>query len=235
MATPTKEDLIKFIQEREFSSESIQKIMDMSIQKAQNNEILKDFAYTIDSINLTYNYEIELTQELDALAENHNFTLLDIYKMTLWKLNRFPYVDDKIMLKYNHLASYKEELTPEAEKEAREILTILLKTKGVRLPMASTYLRFRNPNLFQIIDQRVWRVVQEYRREMNLVYKNSDNVQEEIDKYFNYLKDLRNLAKEKNIVFKNADRAFYEWDIQKGNKLKYYVSNFIHRGRRKSN
>ena len=40
-----------------------------------------------------------------------------------------------------------------------EILTSLLKTKGVQLAMASTILRFRNPNIFQIIDQRVYRVI----------------------------------------------------------------------------
>lgn len=40
-----------------------------------------------------------------------------------------------------------------------EILTSLLKTKGVQLAMASTILGFRNPNIFQIIDQRVYRVI----------------------------------------------------------------------------
>lgn len=40
---------------------------------------------------------------------------------------------------------------------AEEILRKLLMTPGIRLPMASTILRFKNPNVYQIIDQRAYR------------------------------------------------------------------------------
>ena len=87
--------------------------------------------------------------------------------------------------------------------------------------MASTYLRFRNPKLFQIIDQRVWRVVQEYREEADTTLHHSENIDNEIDKYFKYLETLRELANKHNIAFENADRAFYVWDIYHGHNVEY--------------
>lgn len=188
-----------------------------------NNSIATQncFIYKIDDDILAYDYEIDLTRKLDELGVNHDFTLLDIYKITLWKLNRFPYIEDigNFMQKFNDLASYST-LTPEAEEATKDVLKLLLSTKGIRLPMASTYLRFRNPDLFQIMDQRVWRIVQQYLGKTDTDYPYLDDVDSQIDKYFNYLKDLRKLANEKNIQFRDADRAFYEWDIKKGNKLK---------------
>ena len=43
----------------------------------------------------------------------------------------------------------------------KQILKGLLKTNGVQLGMASTILRYRNPNIYQIIDQRIYRVIYE--------------------------------------------------------------------------
>lgn len=210
---------------------------DEFIVRHDNSSATKNcFVYKIDDDILTYDYEIDLTRNLDELGVNHDFTLLDIYKITLWKLKRFPYVEDKdnFMQKFNHLASYST-LTPKAEEEAKDVLMLLLSTRGIRLPMASTYLRFRNPNLFQIMDQRVWRIIQQYLGKTDTDYPYLDDVDSQIDKYFNYLKDLRTLANKKNIQFRDADRAFYEWDIKKGNKLKRTSSKTINGASRKSN
>jgi hypothetical protein len=47
-------------------------------------------------------------------------------------------------------------LNPGVEERARPILAALLAARGVDLPMASTFLRFRNPSVFQIIDRHAW-------------------------------------------------------------------------------
>lgn len=224
MAKYNKIKLIKSILGTELNEHELQNIMDI-VSEAQQRPQQENFVYYIEGIRLTYDYEMELTRELDSLDTNYPFTLQDIYKITLWKVNRFPYVkkdiEDDLMCKFNRLALYHN-LT-EAKDDARDVLTILLNTKGVRLPMASTYLRFRNPNLFQIIDQRVWRVVQKYRGETDTELHHSDNAEIEIEKYFKYIETLRELAEDKkyNIPFKDADRAFYAWDIYQGNNVKY--------------
>ena len=40
-----------------------------------------------------------------------------------------------------------------------ELLKELLNTKGIKIAIASTILRFKNPNIYQIIDQRVYRFI----------------------------------------------------------------------------
>jgi len=94
-------------------------------------------------------------------------------------------------------------------------LCSLLECKGVRLPMASTYLRFRNPSVFQIIDQRVWH--QLYDNE----YENSYNKDVQIKKYLQYLKDLQIQCQRDNIHFEIADRYYYLKDIEENHHIRY--------------
>ncbi len=211
--------LINSIVRTKLSDAELKNIMDV-IEQSHNQD---SFVYYIDGIRLTYDYEMNLTKELDSLDENYVFTLYDIYKITLWKVNRFPNIttDSVFMQKFNELATITYEDFNAKKQNITEVLKELLNTKGVRLPMASTYLRFRNPKLFQIIDQRVWRVVQEYREEADTTLHHSENIDNEIDKYFKYLETLRELANKHNIAFENADRAFYVWDIYHGHNVEY--------------
>lgn len=170
-----------------------------------------------------YNYQEHLTNELDARGSDYAFTMDDIYKMTLWKVNRFPTIDDKEFLKkYNQLGSYTS--LEESKTLTTEVLGILLgkQTCGVRLAMASTYLRFRNPHIFQIIDQRVWRQVQLFREEKdNTELKVPQPITEQINLYIHYLEDLRKLSEVHQVRFEDADRVFYLIDIEQGNKINY--------------
>ena len=89
--------------------------------------------------------------------------------------------------------------------------------------MASTFLRFRNPKLFQIIDQHVYRIL--YGKELSLPLGNSQSNKEEICRiYFKYLGDLEKKCKELEIPFEKADRILYKADkrINKDVKLKNY-------------
>lgn len=101
-----------------------------------------------------YDYHPELTGELDEL-DAKNFNHETLYKIVLWKLSRFPYISDDLV---NKLKSIKV-IEPKKHQEVRDILRKLLNTPGIALPMASTILRFINPNTFQIIDDRSYRVL----------------------------------------------------------------------------
>jgi hypothetical protein len=97
--------------------------------------------------------------------------------------------------------------------------------------MASSILRFRNPAVFQIIDQRLHRVVydkgdriaynrefKEYQRILN--GKSDGKINQQCELYFRYLDDLIQLCNELNIQFLKSDRILFQYDLELGNKLR---------------
>ena len=123
--------------------------------KKEGKIFKKDFEYS------------EVTDDLDNL-QNEDFNISTIRQITLWKLDRYVSLDKKVIKKINNLKS----LTEFDEKKTRNVLKDLLDCEGVGLPMASTYLRFRNPHVFQIIDARAYRAAFDY--EVNEVLSSSE-------------------------------------------------------------
>lgn len=156
----------------------------------------------------TFGYS-DVTDKLDSLC-SRNFTKEDLYMITLWKVNRFPIINDDIIDKLNTLRS----LDTINEEKTRDALNLLLDIKGVRLPMASTYLRFLNPNIYQIIDVRAYRAAFCYDEKRPDYTKASND--ECIDIYLNYLNRLREIAQIGYygvvVEFKDLDRFLYEID-----------------------
>ena len=95
------------------------------------------------------------------------------------------------------------------------VLNILLNTKGVDLPMASTILRFRNPRVFQIIDRHAYRAV--YGKNYP-IYIGSPN-DRKIEKYFDYIDELITLCEQRELDFQSIDRLLYIFDKKKNGKL----------------
>ena len=87
--------------------------------------------------------------------------------------------------------------------------------KGVRLAMASTILRFKNPTIYQIIDQRVYRFI--YGEELK--YSLTD-IDQQIKIYLDYLDKLRFVCAKHNVEFDNADRVFYSMDKTHNHDIK---------------
>jgi hypothetical protein len=162
-----------------------------------------------------FNYEPELTEKLDELSKNNTeFTRSTFDEITLWKVSRYPHIDDEIIEAVNNLAQYNT--LDEAIEPLKKALRLLLEAKGVRLAMASTYLRFRNPQVFQIIDQRVYRQV--YKTDLKVPHK----IEDQIELYVQYLRDLRLRCIEKGKDFFSADRVFYLEDRSEGNTVDNY-------------
>ncbi|MCO6472781.1 MAG: hypothetical protein J5I57_03545 [Melioribacteraceae bacterium] len=86
------------------------------------------------------------------------------------------------------------------------------------MPIASSILRFKNPSLYQVIDQRAYRLIND--DELKL----PSSIENQIDLYLVYLSKLRDVCKNNNIPFKDADRILYEIDkkVNKKIKLKNY-------------
>lgn len=107
-----------------------------------------DFNGDLSKFLHEYKYQPKLTRKLDDL-EGVNFTPDLLNEIVLWKVNRYVSLDGDQLHRIDGLATLK----PGEHGRARLILEELLDAHGVDLPMASTFLRFRNPSVFQIIDR----------------------------------------------------------------------------------
>lgn len=173
-----------------------------------------DIEITNDDLqNVNYKYQLELTSKLDDLDNDFNQEIIN--EIVLWKVNRYSFLDDETLSLLNKIT--KDNLIIDVEHTTK-ILTELLNTKGIQLAMASTILRFKNPNIYQIIDQRVYRFV--YGVEMPKYFS---SVEKQIDFYIEYLQKLRQVCIEKEIDFNLSDRIIYELDKlhNKEIKIKY--------------
>jgi thermostable 8-oxoguanine DNA glycosylase len=163
-----------------------------------------------------FDFNPDLTNELDNIKGDFDENIIN--KIALWKLNRFPRLTDELIRRLNKIG-YDEG----HKEEHKKLLIDLLGCSGVQLPMASTFLRFKNPKLFQIIDQHAYRLLTG--DELSLPLSNSQSNKEKICQfYFRYLEDLEKKCKELEIPFEKADRILYQADkrINKDVKLKNY-------------
>jgi len=155
----------------------------------------------IESVLDNYSFQPVLTDKLDAI--DSEFDQRTINEIVLWKVNRYGQVSKDCLNLINQIEPDSKELD---ERVTKEILAQLLSTMGIRLPMASTILRFRAPNIYQIYDQRVFR----YLYGFNLT--SSTIIEKQISTYIKYLKDLNKECKINDIQFSLADRILYQAD-----------------------
>ena len=154
-----------------------------------------------------YNYQAEVTPKLDAYRGD--FDQQTINEIVHWKVDRYAGLSEQTIGSINNI---DPESTTLDRDLTRVVLRKLLETSGVRLPMASTILRFRNPRVYQIIDQRVYRVV--YGAELRL----STLVEKNIDQYLAYLEALAALCARCEIPYSESDRILYEFDKEYARK-----------------
>lgn len=153
-----------------------------------------------------YDYLPQITPMLDSY--DGNFDQVIVNKIVLWKVNRYAIIHDDILQQINRIKKTDVSMSPVAVKC---LLLNLFTCHGIQLPMASTILRFKNPKLFQIIDQRVYRVI--YGKKMKLPGSYNINNREKLaNLYLQYLKDLRKKCEELSIPFDKADRILWKAD-----------------------
>jgi thermostable 8-oxoguanine DNA glycosylase len=158
----------------------------------------------IDFENAKYSYQTELTSKLDNLNSDFNQEIIN--EVVLWKVNRFAAIDSETLNLINKIK--KTDTIIDQELTTKILLKLLhKKQKGIRLAVASTILRFKNPKIYQIIDQRVYRFI--YGEEL----KHSEtDINQQILIYFNYLDKLKQICLDRNINFEVADRILYSLD-----------------------
>ena len=113
-----------------------------------------------------YNYQPGLTHKLDDIGDR-SFNQDSINEIVLWKTDRYARLDPAVIHSLNELVLLRNG----EHRRGQHTLEALLETRGVDLAMASTFLRFRNPQVFPIIDRRAYRAV--YGRRLRLYQASS--------------------------------------------------------------
>jgi hypothetical protein len=157
-----------------------------------------------------YSYQNVLTKILDEKTQTSSLKVDQNYlnEIVLWKVNRYAAFSDAVIQLLNKIKEENSELMN--EDTTRQVLSLLLKTPGVQLPMASTILRFMNPKIYQIYDQRVGRFIDFENPHGGIQSaKNETLINKTISFYLNYLARLRIISKEINVEFELLDRVLY--------------------------
>ncbi len=190
-------------------------------EKFAKMKTIYDPDFQLESSDEQFKYQEELTKELDAFKGDFNQSTIN--EIVLWKVNRYSSIPDEVFELLNKIDSDSFEMNREL---TNDILKELLLIKGIQIPMASAILRFRNPNIYQIIDQRVYRVI--YPDEvLKISYsKSARNSSKQIKMYFEYLSKLHVVCTKLKIPFSKSDRVLYEVDkrINKDESLLNYGS-----------
>jgi hypothetical protein len=171
----------------------------------------------IDSLKTNFNIKAKnkegfnLTERLDA-KKDKAFDQDMINEIVLWKVNRYVNADSNWLEDFHNLKDIRA-IDDNNKEHIKEIFKKMINTTGIRLPMASTMLSFRNPKVFQIIDVRTFRVIfgddDESKKTKNALDANNDG---SIDIYLEYLSKLKEYCENKEINFSEADRILYQFD-----------------------
>jgi hypothetical protein len=149
----------------------------------------------------------------------HTSVLIVVHhEIVLWKLNRYAALDTDTLRLLNTISPDNREID---EGLTRHILMGMFGncSRGFRLPMASTVLHFRNKHIYQIIDQRVYRLIYD-----GAAYKEATNHEDKVEIYLKYLKDLRFVCEQIPIPYEMSSRWLYNTDkrVNKDKKLVGY-------------
>ena len=191
-----------------------------SKEKTRNgNERFPTYEVTHDKkpYNVPFNYLPDITMQLDNLR-GKDLTTEDIFQITAWKIDRYPKIQEDTLQSLNKLKSFKS-----LDKECtKDVLNILLSSHGIGLPVASAFLRFINPKVYQIIDVRAYRAAFDYiPQEKSYVFTKCET---QIEVYLDYLEKLRSIDETGyhgyRVAFENLDRFLYDVDKASGYTLK---------------
>lgn len=167
------------------------------------DEILKSIDYKEDDKTLKIFSLVE--QEEELLSRN---TLIKILKWKSPRPLRFYNENEEEYIKNITQLAFKQE-------NDRVKIHILTALKGVNYPSASAILMFKNPELFPVLDIRVWK--QLYKN--NLVSVNPRGIGFTLDQWDSYVKIIRSLATKHNTTARVIEKKLFDYDklTQEGN------------------
>jgi hypothetical protein len=133
-----------------------------------------------------------------------------INNIVLWKLNRQITVDSETVELLNTVArTVKSPQEALSNPNVPELINDLLKSPGIRLPIASTILKFYQPKAFPII----------YRRAFHQLFNTKLEENAGVESYFQYIRKCIEVRQQYKIPFEKVDEVLYQKDKDEGHKL----------------
>jgi len=174
---------------------------------------------TLQQNDYDFDYQSKLTCKLDTYNKKFNQNVIN--EIVLWKVNRYALIEKKTLKLLNSITANEKQIDI---TKTKLVLTALINTKGIQLPMASTILRFKNKNLYQIIDQRVYRLLYNGKELKTYYGRNKEKLHSQVELYIKYLEELNKFCAKEKIPFEESDRILYKADkrINKGKKIRNY-------------
>lgn len=173
----------------------------------KKHKTVYDRGFKLLATDRNFDFKSGLTAKLDGIQGDFDQQIIN--EIVLWKVSRYAQIDSDTLELINMLNNDSRRLDIEKTKI---ILKALLKTKGIQLPMASAILRFKNKNIYQIIDQRVYRVLYKGKKLKLKKHTSEKNLNEQIEIYLKYLKDLSKACRSLKIPFEASDRILFMVD-----------------------
>lgn len=174
------------------------------------NDILSEYTYQ-DETEI-----VERIQSLNICGEREARDIIN--SIVLWKVNRQVNIGMDLFCRIREFNLTDARDLNKREPEIREIVHLLLQVKGVRIAMASTFLKMFYPDVFPIIDQRAYREL--YGEEL----PKSMKIHDAVELYLTYIYDCHRYYNENclgQIAFSDLDKVLYQLDINKGNRVSY--------------
>lgn len=167
----------------------------------------------------TYDDETEIMDRISKATKSDYRQNKDIInEIVLWKMNRRPQVSEELIDAIYGLESVKNPMEAAGSEKTVQVVKMLIRSRGMQLPMASTILHFYFQDAYPIIDQRAYREL--YGKDYP---KYTMKVEILTDIYVKYIADCYNYQQEHcpEIPFAKIDKVLYQLDKEKGFKVKY--------------
>lgn len=166
-----------------------------------------------------YEDETEIMDRISKVDKSNYRENKDIInEIVLWKINRRPRVEEDLIDAIYELEYIKSPKEAASSEMTKQVVTKLLCSKGLQLPMASTVLHFYFPNVFPIIDQRAYREL--YGEDYPKTTVKTETL---VSLYVKYIADCYDYQQKNcsDIPFAKIDKILYQLDKEKGFSVKY--------------
>lgn len=162
-----------------------------------------------DHLDYEFSYHIDEKKSIkDSIDHKSSITIDDLRRIALWKYDRIINIDDDFLLRLYSVVKGKNISID--DDEVKHIIMELVSFEGVGFPLASSILKFINPDVFPIIDIRAYRAI--YGKK--LYYS-----QYCLSKYIDYTKELYKIADYLGVPLSDVDEKLYVFDKNHNGKI----------------
>ena len=160
--------------------------------------------FKVEEDHFDYDFQYNLDEKKiikDNIGQQTSINIDDLRRIALWKYDRIIDVDDEFLIQlYSVVSGEKVSID---DLDVQKIINDLVACTGIGYPLASTILKFINPQVFPIIDVRAYRAVFGKR-----IYSS----QHSLMRYVEYTRKLYEISSSLGIPLEEVDEKLYVYD-----------------------